>query len=161
VSSINNIEIERKFLVKDESYQSLATKKVRIQQGYLCMTELCSVRVRRWDNQAYLTIKSKANINGFSRYEFEKEISLEEAEELFKLAMPGRIDKWRWLVPLEGGLTCEVDEFLGDNEGLVMAEVELPSEDTEFVHPAFLGEEVTTDPRYYNSYLSQHPYKTW
>jgi len=161
VSSINNIEIERKFLVRDESYKAKANGKVRIQQGYLSLNPNCNVRVRRWDNQAFLTIKSKANSNGFSRYEFEKEISLEEVEELFKLALPGTIDKWRWLVPLEGGLTCEVDEFLGDNEGLVMAEVELPSEDTEFEHPAFLGEEVTRDKRYYNSYLSQRPYKTW
>jgi len=161
VSSINNIEIERKYLVRDDSYRSLATGKVRIQQGYLCLNPNCTVRVRRWDDQAFLTIKSKANPNGFSRYEFEKEISLIEAEELFKLALPGTIDKWRWLVPLEGGLTCEVDEFLGENQGLVMAEVELPSESTEFLHPAFLGEEVTQDRRYYNSYLSQHPYTTW
>jgi len=161
VSSINNIEIERKFLVKDESYKAMASGKVRIQQGYLSLSHNCNVRIRRWDNQAFLTIKSKSNPNGFSRYEFEKEISLQEVEELFKLALPGTIDKWRWLVPLEGGLTCEVDEFLGDNEGLVMAEVELPSEDTQFPHPAFLGQEVTTDPRYYNSYLSQNPYQTW
>jgi len=160
VSSINNIEIERKFLVKDESYKSLATGKVRIQQGYLSLNPNCNVRIRRWDNQAFLTIKSKANPNGFSRYEFEKEITLEEVEELFKLALPGTIDKWRWLIPLENGLVCEVDEFLGENEGLVMAEVELPSEETEFVHPAFLGEEVTQDRRYYNSYLSQNPYRT-
>jgi len=159
--STNNIEIERKFLVRDESYKSLATSKVRIQQGYLCLQDNCSVRVRRWGNQAFLTIKSKRNQSGFSRYEFEKEISLEEFNELFLLTQFGTIDKWRWLVPLEGGLTCEVDEFLGDNEGLVMAEVELPSESTQFPHPAFLGQEVTTDSRYYNSYLSQHPYQSW
>jgi len=139
----------------------MATGKVRIQQGYLCLNPNCTIRVRRWDDQAFLTIKSKANQNGFSRYEFEKEISLHEAEELFKLALPGTIDKWRWLVPMEGELTCEVDEFLGENKGLVMAEVELPSEDTQFAHPAFLGDEVTTDSRYYNSYLSQHPFTTW
>jgi len=161
VSSINNIEIERKFLVLNDSYKNLANRKVRIQQGYLCLTPLCSVRVRRWDNQAFLTIKSKANQNGFSRYELEKEISVQEAEELFKLTLTGTIDKWRWLVPLEGGLVCEVDEFLGENEGLVMAEVELESEQMDFPHPPFLGQEVTHDGRYYNSYLSQHPYQTW
>jgi len=161
MSTDKHIEIERKFLVRDDSYKQLATGKVRIQQGYLCMQQNCSVRVRRWDDQAFLTIKSRVNQNGFSRYEFEKEISLHDAEELFRIALPGTIDKWRWIVPLEDGLTCEVDEFMGNNEGLVMAEVELPSESTQFPHPTFLGDEVTTDSRYYNSYLSQHPYKTW
>ena len=161
MSSINNIEIERKFLVKDASYKALATRSVRIQQGYLCLNTNCSVRVRRWDTQAFLTIKSKANHYGFSRYEFEKEISLQEADELFRIALPGVIDKVRWLVPLAQGLTCEVDEFLGENAGLVMAEVELPSEEMAFEHPLFLGDEVTMDKRYYNSYLSQYPYQTW
>lgn len=161
MSSINNIEIERKFLVNDSSYKTLATGQVRITQGYLCLNPNCSVRVRRWNEQAFLTIKSKAQANGFSRYEFEKEITPQEAEELFQLALPGTIDKVRWLVPIENGLTCEVDEFMGENEGLVMAEVELPSEDMLFTHPAFLGKEVTGDVRYYNSYLSQHPFKTW
>jgi len=147
--------------VCDESYKQLATGKVRIQQGYLCLNPNCSVRVRRWDNQAFLTIKSKAQPNGFARYEFEKEISVEEAIELLQLALSGIVDKVRWMVPLADGLTCEVDEFFGDNEGLVMAEVELPSEDMQFEHPAFLGQEVTFDKRYYNSYLSQRPYKTW
>lgn len=161
MSSINNIEIERKFLVKDDSYKSLATDHVLIRQGYLSLNPNCNVRIRRWGNQAFLTIKSKAQANGFSRYEFEKEISLQEVDELFRLALPGTVEKTRWLVPLPEGLTCEVDEFAGDNGGLVMAEVELPSEDTIFVHPAFLGEEVTMNPRYYNSYLSQYPYSTW
>jgi len=165
VSSINNIEIERKYLVLDRSYQALATSRVHIRQGYLCLQPNCSVRVRLWDDRGYLTIKSKANQNGFSRYEWEKEISAQEANELFALALPGRVDKYRWMVPIlstEGEpLTCEVDEFMGENEGLVMAEVELSSETQTFVAPAFLGEEVTRDRRYYNSYLSQHPYSTW
>ena len=84
----NNIEIERKFLVKDDSYKTLAKDHVRIQQGYLCLQSNCSVRVRRWGEQAFLTIKSRVNQKGFSRYEFEKEISLSEAEELFRLALP-------------------------------------------------------------------------
>ncbi|MCQ2310476.1 MAG: CYTH domain-containing protein [Paludibacteraceae bacterium] len=161
VSSINNIEIERKFLVKDDSYKHLATNHIRIRQGYLCLQSNCSVRVRHWGEQAFLTIKSKINQKGFSRYEFEKEISVAEADELFRIALPGTIDKTRWLVPLADGLTCEVDEFFGDNQGLVMAEVELPDENMTFEHPAFLGEEVTMDRRYYNSYLSQHPFTTW
>ncbi len=161
MSSINNIEIERKFLVKDDSYKRLATDRIPIRQGYLCLNPNCSVRVRRWGEQAFLTIKSKAQANGFSRYEFEKEISVSEADELFRIALPGMVSKVRWLVPLAEGLTCEVDEFEGENAGLVMAEVELASESQTFEHPSFLGEEVTFDKRYYNSYLSQHPYQTW
>lgn len=155
------IEIERKFLVLDDSYKQMSTSHVHIRQGYLTLNERCSVRVRTWDDCGYLTIKSKAIRGSFSRYEFEKQISLEEAEQLLTLALPGQVDKVRWMVPLEDGLTCEVDEFAGENEGLVMAEIELQKEDQAYLKPAFLGEEVTFDSRYFNSYLSQHPYKTW
>lgn len=161
VMSTNNIEIERKYRVLNESYKQLATKAVCIRQGYLCLNENCSVRVRQWDDKGYLTIKSHAIRGSFSRYEFEKEISVEEATELFALALPGRIEKTRWLVPMENGLVCEVDEFAGENAGLTIAEVELTSETQTFAKPAFLGEEVTNDPRFFNSYLSQHPYNTW
>lgn len=155
------LEIERKYLVLDSSYKDLATSHVHIQQGYLALNPNCTVRIRLWDNQGFLTIKSRPNASGFSHYEFEKEVSREEALELFQLALPGKVDKIRWMVPLEDDLVCEVDEFLGENQGLVMAEVELDKEDREFTHPAFLGEEVTYDRRYYNSYISQHPYSTW
>lgn len=167
MSNINNIEIERKFLVLDDSYKSLAERSVRIRQGYLCLNPNCSVRVRQWDEQAFLTIKSKAVKGSFSRYEFEKEIALDEFNELFKLCLSGTIDKIRWIVPISSthdtlhATLFEVDEFLGDNAGLVMAEIELQNELQPFPHPSFLGEEVTFDPRYFNSYLSLHPYSTW
>lgn len=172
MSCPNNIEIERKFLVRDDSYKALATSSVHIRQGYLCRSASCTVRVRVADQSGFLTIKSAPAANGFAHYEFEKPISVDEANELLKLALPGMIDKCRWLVPIHSlpfmeesevgsQLVCEVDEFFGDNAGLVMAEVELPTEDTPFVHPDFLGDEVTFDKRYYNSYLSQHPFTTW
>lgn len=172
MSCPNNIEIERKFLVRDDSYKALATSSAHIRQGYLCRSASCTVRVRIAESLAFLTIKSKPAANGFAHYEFEKPISVDEANELLKLALPGIIDKRRWLIPIhslpfrkesevDSQLLCEVDEFFGDNAGLVMAEVELPTEDTPFVHPDFLGDEVTFDKRYYNSYLSQHPFTTW
>lgn len=159
--STNNLEIERKYLVLDDSYKALATDHILIRQGYLSLNERCSVRIRQWNDTGFITIKSHAIRGTFSRYEFEKEISAAEVNELFALALPGCIEKTRWLVPLENGLVCEVDEFAGENAGLVIAEVELGSESQTFTHPAFLGEEVTFDPRYFNSYLSQHPYSTW
>lgn len=172
MSCPNNIEIERKFLVHDDSYKALATSSIHIRQGYLSRSASCTIRVRVTDQSAFLTIKSAPAANGFAHYEFEKPISVDEANELLKLALPGMIDKRRWLIPIHSlpsreesevgsQLLCEVDEFFGDNAGLVMAEVELPSEDTPFVHPDFLGDEVTFDKRYYNSYLSQHPFTTW
>ncbi|MCQ2328544.1 MAG: CYTH domain-containing protein [Paludibacteraceae bacterium] len=172
MSCPNNIEIERKFLVRDDSYKTLATSSIHIRQGYLSRSANCTVRVRVVEQSGFLTIKSAPAANGFAHYEFEKEITVQEANELLQLALPGIIDKRRWLVPIHSlpsreesevgsQLVCEVDEFFGDNAGLVMAEVELPTEDTPFVHPDFLGDEVTFDKRYYNSYLSQHPFTTW
>lgn len=160
VNNTNNIEIERKFLVRDDSYKALATHHVRIRQGYLSLGANCSVRVRRWDDKGYITIKSRPEKGSFSRYEFEKEISAAEADELLLLALPGQIDKLRWIVPIED-VIFEVDEFMGDNAGLVVAEVELQSEEQAFPHPAFITKEVTNDSRYLNSQLSQHPYSTW
>ncbi|MBQ7192026.1 MAG: CYTH domain-containing protein [Paludibacteraceae bacterium] len=156
-----NIEIERKFLVKDDSYQQSATRSILIEQGYLALNERCSVRVRLWDDKGFITIKSKAVRGSFSRYEFEKEIPASEAEQLLALAMPGKIQKRRWIVPIDNNLTCEVDEFFGENKGLVLAEIELESEQQTFIMPSFISEEVTFDPRYFNSYLCQKPYSTW
>lgn len=162
MSSINNMEIERKFLVRDNTYRQMARQKVHIRQAYLALGENCSVRIRQWDEQAFLTIKSRPVKGSFSRYEFEKEVPLAEAQQLFLLALPGGIDKYRYIVPTEiPDLVFEVDEFLGDNEGLVVAEIELTSESQAYPYPSFLGEEVTFDPRYLNSYLSSHPYKDW
>jgi CYTH domain-containing protein len=154
------MEIERKFLVTDDSYRQLATSHSRICQGYICSGHGRTVRVRRRDHTAYITIKGPSVDGGLSRYEFEKEITLDEAEQLFKLCEPGLIDKTRYLVP-SGRHTFEVDEFYGENEGLVMAEVELTAPDEPFEKLPFIGREVTGDRRFYNSQLRVHPYKEW
>lgn len=152
-------EIERKFLVKGE-YKSQAYSQSRIVQGYISSARGRTVRIRIRDGKGYLTIKGASNASGTSRYEWEKEIPLDEAEELMKLCEPGVIDKTRYLVR-SGKHVFEVDEFYGENEGLVVAEVELASEDEAFEKPGFLGQEVTGDIRYYNSQLMLHPYKSW
>ena len=153
------VEIERKFLVQGD-YKSLAVSHSRIRQGYICSSRGRTVRVRLRDDKGYLTIKGPSLNGGLSRYEFEKEISVDEALSLFCLCEPGMVDKIRWLVPV-GKHVFEVDEFFGDNEGLVVAEVELAEETEDFERPAFLGMEVTGDRRYYNSSLRSNPYKKW
>lgn len=152
-------EIERKFLVVGE-YKSLAHASSHIMQGYISSARGRTVRVRIRDNRGFLTIKGRANASGTSRYEWEKEISLSDAKELMCLCEPGIIDKTRYLVRC-GRHLFEVDEFYGENAGLVMAEVELQSEDEPYERPPFLGEEVTGDARYYNSQLRIHPYTSW
>ena len=152
-------EIERKFLVRGE-YKSLAESVTHVVQGYLCRDAGRTVRVRIRGGKGYLTIKGKSSPDGLQRFEFEKEITLAEAESLLPLCLPGVVDKVRHLVSY-GGHTFEVDEFGGDNAGLVVAEVELKATDEEFKKPPFLGEEVTGDPKYYNSYLAEHPCKQW
>ena len=154
------LEIERKFLVLNDSYKKEAFNHSHIRQGYICSGEGRTVRVRIRDNRAYITIKGPTPEGGQSCYEFEKEIALEEGRQLMRLCEPGMIDKIRWLVK-SGKHTFEVDEFFGDNEGLVMAEVELSSVDEQVIIPSFIGEEVTGDPRYFNSHLRIHPYRTW
>ena len=137
-------EIERKFLVIGE-FKSSAFAQSHIVQGYISSARGRTVRVRIRDDKGYLTIKGASNASGTSRYEWEKELALSEAEELMRLCEPGIID----------------NEFYGENEGLIVAEVELESEDEAFVKPDFIGEEVTGDIRYYNSQLMKKPYKTW
>ncbi|MBR4922162.1 MAG: CYTH domain-containing protein [Bacteroidaceae bacterium] len=153
-------EIERKFLVKDSSFKELAFSSSRIAQGYICSSRGRTVRVRIRDEKGYLTIKGPAGENGLSRYEWEKEIPLDEAQELMKLCEPGMIDKTRYLVQ-SGNHVFEVDEFYGENEGLVVAEVELSSENESFEKPDFIGEEVTGIAKYYNSFLMKFPYTKW
>ena len=152
-------EIERKFLVSGE-FKSLATKALTIKQGYLCANAGRTVRMRVRDNQGFLTIKGRSDAAGLSRFEWEKEISAQDAESLLLLCEPGIVDKTRYLVDFAGH-TFEVDEFHGENQGLVMAELELVSEDEPYQRPEWLGEEVTGDRRYYNAYLSKHPFTTW
>ena len=153
------LEIERKFLVRGD-YKSQAVSHSHIVQGYICSERGRTVRVRMRDKQGYLTIKGPSGSGGLSRYEFEKEISQDEALSLLRLCEPGMIDKIRWLVPV-GNHIFEVDEFFGENEGLVVAEVELGAENEEYEHPDFLGDEVTGDRKYYNSSLRKFPYKRW
>ena len=152
-------EIERKFLVTGDSYRSLAVSHSEILQGYICSGHGHTVRVRTRGDKGYLTIKGPST-DGISRFEWEKEITLQDARELFALCRGGRIEKTRYLVP-NGRHTVEVDEFHGDNEGLVFAEIELGDVDEPFDRPPFLGDEVTGDSRYYNAYISKHPYSTW
>ncbi len=157
---MSGLEIERKFLVTGDAYKQAAYGSSRIKQGYICSGGGRTVRVRIRGGRGYLTIKGPSDAKGMSRYEFEKEITLEEAEQLFGLCEPGIIDKTRYLVK-SGKHTFEVDEFYGDNEGLVMAEVELESEDEAFEKPGFIGREVTGDRRFYNSHLRKHPFAIW
>ncbi|KAA6311385.1 Inorganic triphosphatase [termite gut metagenome] len=145
-------EIERKFLVTGE-FKSKAFAHHQIMQGYICRASGRTVRIRICDKKGYLTIKGASDASGAERYEWEKEISLSEAQELMELCEPGIINKTRYLIR-SGKHTFEVDEFYGANQGIVIAEVELESQDETFVKPDFIGEEVTGDRRYYNSQLS-------
>lgn len=155
-----NLEIERKFLVLNNSFKEAAYQKNYIKQGFLNSDKERVVRVRIKDDKAYLTIKGKSNASGTTRFEWEKEISTEEANQLFNLCEPGIIEKYRYLVKI-GKHVFEVDEFFGDNEGLLIAEVELSSENEAFNKPTWLGKEVTGDIKYYNSNLSKLPFKNW
>ncbi|MGY0217666.1 CYTH domain-containing protein [Endozoicomonadaceae bacterium StTr2] len=152
-------EIERKFLVKRD-FKSEAHSELRIVQGYLNSDPERTVRVRIKGDKGFLTVKGISNATGTSRYEWEREISVDEAGELLLLCESGTIDKTRYLVTY-GKHVFEVDEFYGDNDGLLIAEVELGSETEHFEKPEWLGEEVTGDNRYYNSALKKNPYKFW
>ncbi|MDP5158232.1 MAG: CYTH domain-containing protein [Flaviramulus sp.] len=154
------IEIERKFLVKSDAYKKQSFKKTRIIQGFLNSHKERTVRVRIKDETGFLTIKGQSSKNGLSRFEWEKEISLFEAEALLKLCETGNIDKIRYEVFIKNH-TFEIDEFFGDNEGLVVAEVELSQENEIFEKPDWLGKEITGIIKYYNSQLSNRPFKFW
>ena len=156
------MEIERKYLVTSDCYKELAVARYHIRQGYISREKTGTVRVRITDDKAYLTIKGKPAAGHFARYEWEKEIDVQEAEELMKLCQGTVIDKTRWIVPAETAdnlqltvdnlqLIWEVDEFHGKHEGLVVAEIELDNEEQSFEIPDFIGDEVTHDPRYYNA----------
>ena len=153
------LEIERKFLIKGD-FKQYAHKQEVIVQGYLSSVPERTVRIRIKGEKAYLTIKGVGNASGLSRYEWEKEIPVHEAQELLNLCEPGIIDKTRYYIKNDKHI-FEVDEFHGENEGLTMAEIELTDEADIFEKPDWLGDEVTGDERYYNSYLSQKPYTKW
>jgi len=152
-------EIEKKFLVTGD-FKKDAHKETRITQGYLSSVPERTVRVRIKGAQGFITIKGIGNASGASRYEWEKEIPVSEVEALLQLCEPGVIDKTRYLVK-SGEHTFEVDEFYGDNQGLIVAEVELSLENETFVKPAWIGQEVTGDVKYYNSMLMKNPYTKW
>lgn len=154
---MENVEIERKYLLSDDSWRPLVTGRHEIVQGYLAMGQGNTVRLRRRDDKAFLTIKSRPAEGSIARFEWEREITLSDFEALFPLCLGRAIEKTRYIVPLENGntrLKIEIDEFHGAHEGLIFAEIELPSEATQLSLPAFIGKEVTNDKRYYNSYLS-------
>ncbi|MGM0456645.1 MAG: CYTH domain-containing protein [Cyanobacteriota bacterium] len=151
-------EIERKFLVKDDSWRSQA-QGVAYRQGYLTRDLHLAIRVRIAGDRAWLTLKG-ATV-GVSRSEYEYGIPLNDAQEMLdRLCHKPLIEKVRYTV-IDEGMTWEIDEFLGENQGLIVAEVELEDERQSFVAPAWLGVEVSDDPRYYNANLVQHPYSQW
>jgi adenylate cyclase len=154
------IEIERKFLVRNDSFKKEAFAKNHIAQGYLSSVPECTVRVRIKGEKGFLTIKGASNDSGLSRFEWEKEIPVSEAKSLLLLCEKGVIDKTRFEIK-KGNHVFEVDEFYNDNEGLIVAEIELASENDTFEKPDWLGKEVTGDIRYYNAYLSKNPFKNW
>ena len=154
------IEIERKFLVKSEAYKARASTKTLIVQGFLNTDPNRTVRVRIKGDIGYITVKGKSNDTGTSRFEWEKEISVEEADVLLKLCEKGILEKSRYEIPL-GDHLYEVDEFYGDNLGLTVAEIELNAENELFAKPDWLGKEVTGEVKYYNSQLSKNPFINW
>ena len=154
------IEIERKFLTTSDKYKSVAFSQNRITQGYLSTVPGRTVRVRIKGKKGFLTIKGASNKSGLSRFEWEKEIAVEDAAALLQLCEKGVIDKTRFEVKV-GNHIFEIDEFYGENEGLIIAEIELATENETFEKPIWLGKEVTEDYRYYNSYLSKNPFKDW
>ena len=156
----SNLEIERKFLVKSTAFKTEAFKNTKIVQGFLSTNKKRTVRVRLKGEQGFLTIKGASSKNGLSRFEWEKEISKTEAEDLLKLCKKGIIDKIRYEIKVENHI-FEVDEFFGENEGLIVAEVELQAEEEVFTKPDWLGKEVTGNIKYYNSQLSSKPFTTW
>jgi CYTH domain-containing protein len=153
-------EIERKYLVVSKDYKKEAFKNFHIKQGFLNKDPQRTVRLRMTDDKAFLTIKGKSTKNGLTRFEWEKEIDRNEAESLFDLCEPGIIEKTRYLVKA-GDFVFEIDEFYGENEGLTVAEIELNQETDAFQKPHWLGKEVTGEIKYYNSQLSENPYKRW
>ena len=154
------LEIERKFLVQNNDFLEEATSSSKLIQGYLNSHKERTVRVRIQEEKAFLTIKGKSSKNGLSRLEWEKEIPVNEAEILLQLCEKGSISKTRYYVVFDN-FTIEVDVFDNENAGLILAEIELVSEDQKITLPNWIGKEVTGDTRYYNSYLSNNSFKNW
>ena len=154
------IEIERKFLVASEGFKKEASNSYRIVQGFLNTDPERTVRIRIKGDQAFLTVKGIGNDSGTSRFEWEQPIAIAHAEKLLPLCEKGVIEKTRYEIPVKDHI-YEVDEFFGDNKGLIIAEIELSDEQEKFIKPDWLGKEVTGNSKYYNSQLTQKPFKTW
>jgi adenylate cyclase len=154
------LEIERKFLVRSDAYKAEAFHHYEMMQGYIASGNGRTVRIRITNDKGFITIKGPSPDGGLSRYEWEKEIELKDALDLLKLCKPGIIHKKRYEIKAND-LVFEVDEFYGDNQGLVIAEIELPQIDAQFPCPDWLGEEVTGIRKYYNAHLRKFPYKSW
>ena len=154
------LEIERKYLVTSDAFKAEAISETRIVQAFLNTDPERTVRVRIHGDRAFLTVKGKSNAEGTTRFEWEREIGVHEAEALLQLCEPGEISKTRFEVQV-GNHIFEVDQFYGDNEGLIVAEIELSKEDEAFEKPMWLGAEVTGDVRYYNSNLTKKPFISW
>ncbi|WP_299054370.1 CYTH domain-containing protein [uncultured Polaribacter sp.] len=155
-----SVEIERKFLVKNDDFKSESYSKKYLKQGYLNTDKNRTVRIRISDKTAFITIKGKSNNAGTTRFEWEKEIQMQEAEALLLLCEPSIVEKTRYLVKAEPH-TFEVDVFAGDNKGLIIAEIELKNETEKFIKPDWLADEVTGNVKYYNSNISKNPFKNW
>ncbi len=153
-------EIERKFLVTGD-FKKHVIKRYKIAQGYLSVVPERTVRIRIRGHQGFITIKGIGNASGTTRFEWEKEIPVNEAENLLLLCEPSIIEKTRHIVPAEDNLYFEVDEFFGENTGLIIAEIELPHENSNFIKPSWLGEEITGKLKYYNASLSKKPFSNW
>lgn len=153
-------EIERKYLVKNTLFEELATTSYPICQGYICNDLARTVRLRKKGDQAFITIKGESSNDGLKRLEWEKPIESVDFEVLWPLCLPGKINKTRYEIH-QGNHLIEVDIFHGDNEGLIIAEIELISENDIVPLPDWIGEEVTGDPKYYNAQLSKFPFKSW
>ncbi|WP_299214624.1 CYTH domain-containing protein [uncultured Dokdonia sp.] len=157
---MNPLEIERKFLITSGAFKKEAQTSTRITQGYLSTDPERTVRVRIKGDKGFLTIKGKSNESGTTRVEVEEEIAFAKAQILLKLCLPGIIDKTRYEVTIKKHI-WEIDEFYGANAGLLLAEIELSNEHESFSKPSWIGDEVTGDKKYYNSYISNHPYTSW
>ena len=152
------VEIERRFLLADDSWRKAASEPLVLQQGYLSVEKERTIRVRIIGSQAWLTLKGY--ISDMTRSEFEYEIPLAHAQVMMADMCPFKMEKYRYRVEFEG-FVYEIDEYFGDNAPLIVAEIELPAEDTEFPKPSWLGKEITSDGKFTNAYLSKHPYSSW
>lgn len=155
---MDNIEIERRFLVKNNTWRTQVSQTKIIQQGYLSVEKECSIRVRIIGEKAWLTIKGY--LSDIARSEFEYEIPLKDAKNIMDTLCPFKVEKRRHIV-IHQNYTFEIDEFFGENAPLVVCELELNSENSAYPQPEWMGEEITEDGRFTNAYLSKHPYNTW